>query len=142
MNDEVSKAVKRILDIVGQRANPLDKPKVPAGTFQVKGNMRDDRTFSQLAADKFSGFRANDLWLRFELWIYGRIDRTLSYETFFNRPEALNEMYAEAFGIDITFSAGAMHDIKRLKERKLLLGDVDVSKALQAREDEQKIKPR
>lgn len=129
----IDDAVKRLLQAIGKSSSPLKKDK-PKGTFQVKGNMRDDRTFSQLAEQRFSGLRANDLWLRFEIWILGKLNETLSYGEFFKDPDSLNRLYAKTFGIDITFSEGAMRDIAKLKERKILLDDPDIQRALDARD--------
>lgn len=134
----IDEAVKRILAAVSAKPAPIDKSKPK--TVMVKGNMRDERTFAQLAEQRFSGIRANDLWLRFELWILGRLERTISYSEFFNEPEALNKMYSEYFDLDIKLSDNVANDIKRLKERKVLLGDTDIQRALQAREDAEKRK--
>ena len=129
----IDEAVQRLLAAIGKTPSPLQSKATKS--IKIKGNMRDDRTFSQLAEQCFSGIRANDLWLRFEIWIIGRLDRTLSYTEFFNRPESLNELYAEAFGLDqVRLSENVSNDIKQLKDRKILLNDSDIKKALDARD--------
>ena len=130
----IDDAIKRILTAIGKPGGLPTQAKRKE-TLQVKGNMQDSRTFSQLAEQKFSGIRANDLWLRFEIWILGRLDRTLSYTEFFNRPESLNELYAEAFGLNVVvLSDNTKRDIQHLKDRRILLNDADIKRALDARD--------
>lgn len=93
----------------------------------------DTRTTSQLQSQKFSGMRANDMWNRFEIWLLGNLHTTLSYAEFFLRPERLNEWYCEAFGLkEINLDAAAQRDVDLLKERKALLSQPEVQKAVDA----------
>ena len=62
-------------------------------------NEYDTRGHSELQKSNFSGFRANDMWSRFELWIHGNMAASLSYQMFSLRPESLNELYCETFGL-------------------------------------------
>ena len=114
------------------------KPKKREGTFLVKGNMLDDRTMAQLQAQRFSGLRMNELWLRIECWILGRMEWSISYSEFFLRPAMLNEKYAETFGIQPVFDDRTQKDIKTLEERRSLLSAPEVQKTLERLEDPSK----
>lgn len=102
-------------------------------TYSVaKLNEFDNRTSSDLAAESFSGIRTNDLMARFELWIVGHLDRTLSYQRFWDEPYSLEAMYCEAFGLkEVTLEGAvkeAMREISARKQEILLLGSTDEGK--------------
>lgn len=114
-----------------EAAGYIKKDKQIAGTGTMRFRLFDKRTSAQLAEQGFSGMRANDLWNRFEIWILGRLDSTLSYAEFFLRPEKLNEWYCEVFGLkEINLDAAAQRDVELLKERKALLSEPEVQKAI------------
>lgn len=139
MTNPVNDTILRLLKSLGKIPSPLQRKKAPtAGAFLVKGNMHDERTMSQLSQQNFSGIRANDIWMRIELWILGRVADSLSYKDFMEDPERLNKLYAETFGIEPVFTEGVRRDMLRLKERHVLLGDTDIQRALQAQEDTEK----
>ncbi len=118
-----------LMEKLGYIKRTRQEPGVGTSVFR----RRDERTSAQLEAARFSGIRANDMWNRFELWILGNVANTLTYQAFFLRPESLNEMYCETFGIDkINLAAETQRDIEKLQERKALLGEPEVQRALDA----------
>lgn len=123
------------LDLTGmlEKLGYLKRTKRAPQPGDLKFNRLDGRTTSALEAESFSGIRANDLWNRFEIWIFGRIEETVSYQQFFLRPESLNDAYCKTFGIDkINLDAAAQRDIQKLQERKAMLSIPEVHKALDA----------
>lgn len=99
-------------------------------TGQAVLRKADDRTIAQLQEQRFSGIRANELWNRFEIWIYGRIDRTVTYQEIFLNPQRLNTAYCEAFGIDhINLDAATQRELRKLEERKSQLSEPEVQDA-------------
>lgn len=76
-----------------------DLAKQRQGKIKVKVNDYDQRSQRDLALDKFSGLRANHIWLRFELWIYGRLHNTLAYSSFWNDPSSLSRFYIDSFDL-------------------------------------------
>lgn len=89
------------------------------GALNVKYNEFDERTSAQLKEQKFSGLRANDMWNRFEIWIYGNLHSTLSYQEFLLNPDRLNLWYCETFGLDeLRFDDKTQADIERVRAKK------------------------
>jgi hypothetical protein len=118
-----------------KRQKPED---IPTGNLQFR--KADSRTTSALQADRFSGIRANEMWLRFEIWVLGQIhviphtgqEAILTYHEFFLNPRRLNEMYCECFGLDqVSFDAQTQRHIKLLEERKSQLSEPEVQKTLE-----------
>lgn len=95
--------------------NSKSKPK----SFKVQVNEFDGRTQSDLTTARFSGIRANDLANRFEIWILGQIDRTVSYQEFWTNEHSLTTAYCIAFGLKEATITGAVEDaIKEMRARK------------------------
>lgn len=97
---------------------------------QAKGALRptykefDDRTTAQLQEQRFSGLRANDLWNRFEIWILGHIETTVTYQEFFVNPDALNTAYCNTFGLhEMTLDDKNKAEIERAMDKKRQLQD-------------------
>jgi hypothetical protein len=103
-------------------------------TVTMKMNEHDNRTSSELRDQKFSGLRTNDLASRFEIWIAGSIEKTLSYQRFWEEPHSLETVYCEAFGLkEITMSGAVEEAVREITGRKKKieeLGQTDEGKRL------------
>lgn len=116
-----------------EAAGYIKRTRTPPKEGQLKYNARDTRTTAQLEAARFSGMRANDMWNRFEIWLLGRLESTLTYAEVFINPDRLNLWYCEVFGLDKIFiDQKAQRDLELLRERKALLSEPEVQKAVDA----------
>jgi hypothetical protein len=89
------------------------------GLLKPKYNEFDERTSAQLKEQEFSGLRANDMWNRFEIWIYGNLHATLSYQEFFLNPDRLSLWYCEVFGLhELRWDEKTQADIERVRAKK------------------------
>jgi len=95
-------------------------------TLQLKMNEFDNRTSAELAAESFSGIRTNDIMSRFEIWIAGQMDRTLTYERFWREPHSLETVYCEAFGLKkVTLSGAVAEAIREIAGRKRGIAEME-----------------
>lgn len=82
-------------------------------------NEFDTRDTRDLIRDGFSGIRANDIAERLEIWIRGRIARTVSYLEFVADPEILNRTFIEVFHFhNATLDDESNKMIAELRRRK------------------------
>lgn len=126
------------IDLLGilEKSGYVKRNKTAPGIGQARWNGRDSRSTADLQTKEFSGIRANDLWNRFEFWILGRVETTLSYAEFFLRPQKLTETYCELFGLDkINLDAATQQDIKKLQERKEMLSEPELQRVISQLED-------
>lgn len=78
------------------------KERIEQGRIPAKVNLYDERTTADMKSERWSGLRANDLWRRFEIWLVGNLESTLSYDRFKQKPTSLNLWYCEVFGLKET----------------------------------------
>lgn len=118
-----------LLSKIAQAQIDKGRRKQQAGVGTARFRKNDDRTISKLQEQKFSGIRANELWLRFEIWILGRLEKSVSYQEIFLNTNALEKAYCEVFGIDhINMDIKTKQELQKLEERKAQLSEPEVQR--------------
>lgn len=108
-----------VKDVIARKLGEVNnRDRHSSGRIKVSVNDHDSRTSEQIAADRFSGLRANNLLMRFEIWLVGRLHRELPYSTFYADPNIMTRWYADAFGLDIELDDQAQKAIIEVEARK------------------------
>jgi len=105
-----------ITNVIARKAEGILNRK--SDRIAVKVNDFDTRTMQELKRDNFSGLRASNMMMRFELWLIGRLHATLPYSTFFSNPNSLTAWYSEAFGLDVELDKQTHGAVLEVEARK------------------------
>lgn len=106
----VKDVIKRKSQEIIDRNNP--------NRIKVSVNSFDQRTAEDLRIDNFSGLRANNMLMRFEIWLVGRLHRELPYSTFYADPNIMVRWYADAFGLDVELDEQTQKAVIEVEARK------------------------
>lgn len=90
------------------------------GRIRVYTNDFDARSHADFVRDRWSGLRANNFAMRFEIWLLGRIHAELYYSNFFADPSSLNRMYTEAFGLETELDEQTHGAVIEVEARKAI----------------------
>ena len=108
-----------VKNVIAQKMGEIDnRDRHSSRRIKVSVNNHDTRTSEQIAADGFSGLRANNLMMRFEIWLVGRLHRELPYSTFYADPNIMVRWYADAFGLDVELDDQTQKAIIEVEARK------------------------
>jgi len=108
-----------VKNVIAQKMGEIDnRDRHSSGRIKVSVNNHDTRTSEQIAADRFSGLRANNLMMRFEIWLVGRLHRELPYSTFYADPNIMTRWYADAFGLDVELDDQTQKAVIEVEARK------------------------
>jgi hypothetical protein len=108
-----------VQDVIARKLGEIqDRDRHSSGRIRVSVNNHDTRTSEQIAADRFSGLRANNLLMRFEIWLVGRLHRELPYATFYADPNIMTRWYADAFGLDVELDDQTQKAVIEVEARK------------------------
>lgn len=66
----------------------------------IRSNHNDFATTAELKSRNFSGWRENQLAQRYELWLTGEIEETISFAVVKLNPTALEEIHKRVFKLD------------------------------------------
>lgn len=108
-----------VKDVIKRKLGEIqDRDRHSSGRIKVSVNNHDTRTSEQIAASGFSGIRANNLLMRFEIWLVGKLHRELPYSTFYKDPNIMTRWYADAFGLDVELDDQTQKAIIEVEARK------------------------